>query len=94
MPRLGETFRVTATITDLDGNPVDAGINTVNLYEPDDTLNQTSATPTPIGGGVWTQNFTTAADDPVGVWLIVWTNVSGGVTAIGKRTVWIDDPPV
>ena len=60
MPSLGETFRVTATITDIDGNPVTAGTNTVNLYEPDGTLNTTEAAPTHTGNGVWTQTFTTA----------------------------------
>ena len=94
MPSLGETFRVNATITDLDGTPVTAGVNLIELYEPDSTLNQSSAAPTHIGAGVWTQNFTTAAADPVGSWVVVWTITAGGATGIGKLKGFIDDPPI
>ncbi len=94
MPSLGETFRITATITDIDGNPITAGANTVNLFTPDDTLDQTSVAPTHTGDGIWTQLFTTATTDTEGTWLVVWTNITGAVTAIGKLTLWLADPPV
>ncbi|GAG99571.1 unnamed protein product [marine sediment metagenome] len=94
MPSLGETFRITATITDLDGAPVTGGVNVISLYEPDGTLNQPAGGGNHTGGGVWTQLFTTAGTDPEGTYLIVWKNTSGAVVAIGKITIWIDDPPV
>ena len=94
MPNLGETFRMTATITDFDGNPVTGGANSISLYEPDGTLYSTEIAPTHTGSGVWTQNFTTLTTDTEGVWQIVWTNVFVFVTAIAKFNVWIEDPPV
>jgi len=94
VPSVGETFRITATIVDLDGNPVTAGTHTIDLYEPDNSLNQTSIAPTHDGGGVWHRDFTTLATDPVGGYLVVWTVVSGGATGIGKIKVFIDDPPI
>lgn len=94
LPSVGETFRITATITDLNGNPVTAGANSIDLFEPDGSLNQNSVGPTHVAGGVWTQNFTTLTTDPVGGYLVVWTIIAGGVTGIGKIKVFIDDPPV
>ena len=94
MPNLGATFRIKATITDIDGNPVTGGANTINLYEPDATLHTTEAAPTHTGGGIWTQTFTTATTDPEGMWQVVWTNVFVLVTAIAKLQIYIDDPPV
>ena len=94
MPNLGETFRITATITDIDGNPVTAGANTINLYEPDATLHTSEAAPTHVGGGVWTQTFTTLTTDPEGMWLVVWTNVFLLATSIAKLQTYIEDPPV
>jgi len=94
LPNLGETFRITATITDIDGTPVGAGVNTIKLYKPDGSLSQTEIAPAYSGGGVWTQTFTTAATDPEGMWLIVWTNVFLLATAIGKFQMYIDDPPI
>jgi len=94
VPSIGETFRTTATLIDLDGNPIVAGVNTVQLWNPNGTLNQTSAAPTHEGAGVWHQDFTTLATAAVGGYLIVWKNVTAGVTGIGKIKVFIDDPPV
>jgi len=94
VPSIGETFRITATLIDLDGNPIIAGANSIDLYEPDNTLNQTQVAPTHVGDGVWYQNFITLATDPVGGYLVVWTIVAGGATGIGKIKVFIDDPPV
>ncbi len=94
VPSLGETFRVTATITDLNGAPVTGGTNAVTLYNPDGTANATSAAPTHTGGGVWTQNFTTLATDTEGGYLVVWINTTGAVVAIGKLKTYIDDPPI
>lgn len=94
MPYLGETFRVTATLTDIDGNPLLApSSQLINLYEPDDTLHTSSAAPTSVGGGVYYQNFDTLPTDPIGVWLVVWKSVKDGVTGIKKIKVFIEDPP-
>jgi len=94
VPSIGETFRINATLIDLDGNPITAGVNDIDLYEPGDTLNQTSAAPTHTGGGVWYQDFTTLTTDPVGNYVVIWTITVAGATGIGKIKVFIDDPPV
>ena len=94
MPSIGETFRVNATLTDLAGTPIVAGVNSISLYNPNNSLNQTSIAPTNVGGGVWWVNFTTQATDDYGNYLVVWKNTSGAVIAIGKIKVFIDDPPI
>lgn len=95
MPSLGETFRVTATLTDLNGDPLLApDSQLVNLYEPDDTLHTSSAAPSSLGGGVFYQNFNTLPADPIGVWLVVWSATKDGVTGIMKKKIFIDDPPI
>ena len=94
MPSVGETFRITATLTDLDGVAIAAGVNTITLYDPSGTSSQTGAGTYTGAGGVWTQNFTTLATDPHGGWLVVWQIVAGGITGIGKIKIFIDDPPI
>ena len=94
MPSIGETFRITATITDLSGDAVVAGVNTITLYDPTETSSQVEAAPVHEGAGVWHQDFTTLATDPHGGWMVVWQIVAGGITGIGKIKVFIDDPPI
>ena len=95
MPSLGETFRVTATITDISGNPLVAPTSQlVELYDPSNNLNQSNKAPTVVGGGVFYVDFTTLATDPVGLYIVVWTAVDGTVTGIEKEKVFIDDPPI
>jgi len=95
VPSIGETFRVNATLIDLAGDPITGGTNTVTLYNPDNSVNQTSVGgATHVGNGVWYEDFTTAAADDYGNYLIVWKNVTGAVTTIGKIKVFIDDPPI
>jgi len=94
VPSIGETFRVNATLIDLAGDPITAGTNTITLYNPDNSVNQTSAAPTHVGNGVWYVDFTTDPTDDYGNYLVVWKNVTGLVTTIGKIKVFIDDPPI
>ena len=94
VPSIGETFRVNATLTDLAGDPITGGVSSVTLYNPDNSVNQTSAAPTHVGNGVWWINFTTASSDDYGNYLVVWKNTTGAVIAIGKIKVFIDDPPI
>ena len=92
---LGETFRVTATITDLDGTPVTGAGPTqaIILYNPAGTAVTTENAPTEVGAGVWYQNFTVPAAGAVGVWRVFWwcTTVAGAV-GIAKISVSVDDP--
>ena len=94
MPYLGETFRVTATITDIDGTPLLAPDSQLaSIYQPDGTLDSSSAAPVSMGGGVFYHDFTIAAADPIGVWLIVWSATEGTITGIAKLKIFISDPP-
>jgi len=95
MPSLGETFRVTATLTDITGAPLLAPKSqSVKLYDPSGTLKYTDNAPVDEGGGVFHVDFTTLSTDPVGLWLIVWTVVDGAFTGIQKHKIFIDDPPI
>lgn len=94
MPYLGETFRVTATITDINGVALLAPDSQLaSIYHPDGTLHSSSAAPTPMGGGVFYHDFSIPAADPVGVWLIVWSATEGTITGIAKLKIFINDPP-
>jgi hypothetical protein len=95
MPSLGETFRVTATITDLTGVPVTTGTDAISVYDPGGTLKYTNIAPIHLGAGVWYADFTTATTDTSGGWLIVWkkTTIAGAI-GIGKIQSFVDDPPI
>ena len=89
---IGETFRVTATMTDLEGNPFVPTSQSVQLYLGG-TLQYTNNAPIAGGGGYYV-DFTTASTDSSGNWLVVWTATNGVITGIGKMKIYIDDPPV
>ena len=92
MPSIGETFRVTATITTIGGGPLVPTSQSVKLYYGS-TLKQTNNAPIASGSG-WYVDFTTLATDSSGLWLVVWTATDGTVTCIGKLKIYIDDPPI
>ena len=94
MPSQGETYRVTATITDLDGTPVTGGaaVHSITTYNPSGTLVDTEAAPTESGGGVWYQNITLAAAAPIGGWRVFWKVTLAGTVGITKLPFWVDDP--
>jgi len=95
MPSIGETFRVTATLTDLAGTPITVpDSQTITLYDASEESSQVKIAPTHEGAGVWHQDFTTLVTDSYGAWLVVWKVVKDGIVGIGKIKVFIDDPPV
>ena len=92
MPSIGETFRVTATMTDLTGSAFVPTSQTVQLFRGS-SLEYTNNAPVASGGGYYV-DFTTVSTDSSGSWLVVWTATDGTVTGIGKLKIYIDDPPV
>ena len=96
MPSQGETFRVTATIVDLDGNIVDAGsgaTHSITTHNPSGVIVDTEIAPTYSGaGGIWTQDFDVAADAPLGGWRVFWVVTVGATVGIAKLPYWVDDP--
>ena len=96
MPSQGETFRVTATIVDLDGNIVTNATghtHSIRIYNPSGALVTTAVAPTYSGaGGIWTQDFTLAATAPIGGWRVFWVVSRAGVIGIVKLPFWVDDP--
>lgn len=96
MPSQGETFRVTATIVDLDGNIVtnlSGATHSIRTFNPAGTLVDTEIGPTYTGAsGIWTQDFTSAAAAPIGGWRVFWVVTLGGAVGIAKLPFWIDDP--
>ena len=95
VPSQGETFRVTATIVDLDGNPVTGGAAThsICLYNPSGNLvGACEVAPTEVGSGVWYQNFNLAAAAPIGGWRVFWTVTLVGIVGIAKLPLWVSDP--
>lgn len=93
-PSQGETYRVTGTLIDLDGNPVTGGaaVHAITTYNPSGTLVDTEAGPTEVGAGVWYQNINLAADAPIGGWRVFWAVTLGGTVGIVKLPFWVDDP--
>jgi len=96
VPSQGETFRVTGTLIDLDGNPVTnltGHTHSIRTYNPSGTLVDTAAAPTYTGaGGIWTQDFTLAAAAPIGGWRVFWVVSKAGVVGIAKLPFWVSDP--
>ena len=93
MPNVGSTFRVSATMTDLNGDPFTPATQTVRLYEPVRSLNQTNNAPILSGSGQYYVDFTTVSADPPGLWEVIWTATDGTVSAVGKLKIFIGDPP-
>ena len=92
IPSQGETYRVTATIIDLDGNPVTGGAHTITTYNPSGALVDTEAAPTHVGSGVWYQDIDLIDAAPIGGWRVFWKVVLVGTTGITKLAFWVDDP--
>lgn len=96
VPSQGETFRVTGTLIDLDGNIVtnlSGATHSIRTYNPSGTLVTTETTPTYTGaGGIWTQNFTPAADAPIGGWRVFWIVTLAGTVGVAKLPFWVSDP--
>jgi len=94
VPSQGETYRVTATIVDLDGNPVTGGVavHAITTYNPSGTLVDTEAGPTEVGGGIWYQNINLATDAPIGGWRVFWKVTLAGIVGIEKLPFWVSDP--
>lgn len=91
----GETFRVIATITDIDGNPVlpaAGGVHEIDVNNPSGTTVYTSAAPVHDGSGVYHRDFTIAAAQPVGGWRVIWKITVGTSVGIGKIPFFVDDP--
>lgn len=95
MPNIGETFRVTATMTDLTGAPFTPATHSIALYAPGRSLSQTLTVPTLTGAGQYYIDFTTATTDPFGLWEVIWTALGAGglPSGIGKIKIFIGDPP-
>ena len=96
MPSQGETFRVTATIVDLDGNIVtnlSGATHSIRTYNPSGTLVDTEITPAYTGAsGIWIQDFNVAAAAPIGGWRVFWFVTLGVTVGIAKLPYWVDDP--
>lgn len=99
VPSQGETFRVTATIIDLDGNIVTNATghtHSIRTYDPSGNLVDTETSPTYTGaGGIWTQDFTLLATAPIGGWRVFWIVTSSDVpplVGIVKLPFWVSDP--
>ena len=93
----GETFRVIATITDIDGialTPLAGDTHDIALFEPDGTPNQvkTEADIVHTGSGVYYVDFTMIPPNPLGGWRVIWTFNRGGVIGIAKLPFFVDDP--
>ena len=93
----GETFRVIATITDIDGNIILPGVITsheVNVNNPSGTTVYTNPPPAIIhsGSGVYYTDFTMGGAQPLGGWRVIWTVDVGGVIGIAKLPFFVDDP--
>ena len=96
VPSQGETFRVTATIVDLDGaiiTNLSGATHSIQTYNPAGTLVNTEIAPTYTGaGGIWTQDFNVAAAAPIGGWRVFWIVTLGATVGIAKLPYWVDDP--
>ena len=97
MPSQGETFRVIATITDIDGNIILPGVITSHDVDVNDPDGNTIHTAPPLaithsGSGVYYVDFTLNAGDPLGGWRIIWTVNVGGTIGISKLPFFVDDP--
>ena len=93
IPSQGETYRVTATIIDLDGNLVTGGAHTITTYNPSGVLVDTKVAPAYTGaGGVWYQDINLIDAAPIGGWRVFWKVVLAGTTGITKLAFWVDDP--
>ncbi len=94
VPSKGETFRVNATLIDLDDSPItgDTATHLIKTYNPSGTLIDTKTTPSEIGSGDWSQDFTLPNDGPKGVWVVSWAVTMGGTVGIERLPFWVSDP--
>ena len=96
MPSQGETFRVTATIVDLDGAIVtnlSGATFSIRTYNPSGNLVDTELLPTYTGAsGIWTQDFNLLGTAPIGGWRVFWVVTLGGSVGIAKLPFWVSDP--
>ena len=93
MPSIGETFRVSAVINDLDGTAIEAGLtHLIYIVNPSGTTVLSSTTPTNALGGNYYLNFLIPAGSAVGLYTVIWETTYGTTIGIDKLKIWGDDP--
>src|SRR5882762_11179827 len=91
---LGQPVRVSTTIKDLTGSPVDAGALKLTVKKPDATT-QDYLTPThdgAAGSGTYHQDIPAADATQLGHYAYVWTATGAGAGVSGPAAFDIIDP--
>jgi len=72
MPRLGETVRILASMTDYDGEALTPDTQEVKVYDAGGALKQTETSPTKKADGLYYILYTFPGDGAVGNWTVNW----------------------
>jgi len=72
MPRLGETIRILASMTDFDGDPLTPDTQEVKIYDPGGALKHTETSPTKKADGLYYIVYTFPGDGTTGSWTANW----------------------
>lgn len=77
----GETPRITATITDSDGNAADPSTILISIEKPDDSIAVDGTAMTKSEVGIYYHDYTIPADGVIGPWRynVVATGTAGRV---------------
>lgn len=87
MPRLGETFRILASMTDYDGEVLTPDTQEVKIYDPGGVLKSTETSPTKKADGLYYTLYTFPQDGAVGAWTVKWKIVKSGRVRLGQVSV-------
>jgi len=87
MPRLGNTLKVKAILTDFDGAPLTPDTHEIKVYDPTNLLKETQTSPTLESSGVYYIKYTLPSGGPAGIWAFTWKVAKGADTATGEMRV-------
>lgn len=87
MPRLGETFRILASMTDFDGELLTPDTQEVKVYDPGGTLKLTETSPTLKADGLYYVLYTFPEGGAVGTWTVKWKITKSGRVRVGRLSV-------
>lgn len=87
MPRLGETVRILASMTDYDGEALTPDTQEIKIYDPGGVLKHTETSPTKKDEGLYHVLYTFPEEGAVGTWVAKWKITKSGAVRTRNLSV-------